>query len=380
MIRVHAGAAPGIVLAVWLATAASALAADGRAETWPGRETAAPHSVVMHPAEPRAREMAQAGGTLILTVCPPGRPALGCDYDSIATAVAAARDGATIWIRRGVYEEAAVVRRNNLTIRAERGAHMRGVAVQGKAALVIKGANTVISGLECSQIWVPDGNGACIRLEDQNLVLRGVYFHDSQGGILGRGGRILIEHSVFARLGGDREIALGRSHGLYIDRGREFVLRHSRILSSKEEGHAVKSRTVTTIIEDNIIASLNGRDSRLIDIPNGGVVVIRNNVLEKGPNGSNPDLIGIGLERGRGHGRDHAVNRTLIENNTIILDDAPSARLVHVRNVPPPVMSGNTVVGGPPYRNGDNVWFADRAAAGIPPFPHLPGLRQPGKD
>ena len=36
---------------------------------------------------------------------------------------------------------------------------------------------------------------------------------------------------------------------------------------------------------------------RNIDVPDGGVVIIRNNILEKGPNSSNRDVIGIALER-----------------------------------------------------------------------------------
>ena len=66
-------------------------------------------------------------------------------------------------------------------------------------------------------------------------------------------------------------------------RRAELVLRRSRVVESVGEGHEVKSRAARTIIENNVIASLTGVDSRQIDLPNGGDIVIRGNVLEKGP-------------------------------------------------------------------------------------------------
>ena len=79
--------------------------------------------------------------------------------------------------------------------------------------------------------------------------------------------------------------------------GDHLIVRRSQILSSKDEGHEIKSRARTTTIEDNEIGSLLGRDSRAIDLPNGGNITIRNNIIQKGPNSLNPDLIGIALEK-----------------------------------------------------------------------------------
>ncbi|MFQ5774681.1 MAG: hypothetical protein ACE5GS_09200 [Kiloniellaceae bacterium] len=313
-----------------------------------------------------------------LNVCPPGAPAPDCDFSSLAAAVAAAPPGATIVLRPGIYREAAILRADGVTLRAQPGAHVTGAAADDKAALVVKGDDTVIEGLECSRIWVRDGNGACVRAEGVNLTLRRVYFHDGQSGILGGRGRILIEDSTFERLGGDEKIALGRAHAIYIGRkADELILRRSRIVSSKEEGHGVKSRARRTVIENNVIASLEGRDSRLIDVPNGGDVVIRGNLLEKGPNSSNPDFVGVGLERGRDPAMDPVVNSTVIEGNTFIVDGFEGARMFRVRNVPRPSVSNNTFVGGTPYRRGGNRWFRDRTAADLPPYPALP--RWPGR-
>lgn len=315
---------------------------------------------------------APTAGRAVLVVCAPASSAKDCDHTSIAAALAAAPAGATVHVRPGTYREAAVVRAHRVTVLAEPGARMLGVAAEGKAALVVKGDDVVIEGLECSGIWVPHGNGACVRAEGADLTLRRVYFHDSQEGLLGGRGRVVIEDSVFERLGGDAELGLGQAHAIYAGhRVDELVVRRSRILSSKEEGHEIKSRAKRTVIENSVVASLEGRDSRLIDVPNGGAVIVRGNVLEKGPNSSNPDVIGIGLERGRDPTLDHAVSSTLIEGNTILYDRPDLVRLYRAEDVPPPTVAGNTFVGGRPHGGDGNRWFADRRAAGLPSYPAL---------
>lgn len=310
-------------------------------------------------------------------VCPLGSKPQGCDRRGLAKALREAEEGATIIVRSGVYEEAAILRANRVTIRAEFGAHLRGVAAQGKAALVIKGDDVVIEGLECSGIKVPDGNGACVRAEGRNLTLRRVHFHDSQEGLLGGNGVLVIEDSLFERLGGDHESEIGQAHGIYAS-GRvvRLELRRNRFLAAKDEGHEIKSRARTTLIEDNVIASLNGVDSRLIDVPNGGEVMIRGNVLEIGPNSSNPDLIGLGLERGRDPELDREVNRAVIEENTFIIDYALPTRLINAKGYPEPLVRNNVVVGGAPQPGEGNLWFIDRRAAGLRPYPALDHWRE----
>jgi Right handed beta helix region len=273
------------------------------------------------------------------------------------------KTGETVVVPPGVYKEAAVVRASNVTIKAD-GVRVEDTAVEGKAALVIKGNNVTIEGLECAGIRVSAGNGACIRLEGTDLTLRRVHFHDSQSGVLSwnrDSGTIRIESSRFERI--------GREHGLYIGRGQtHLVVSKSAFLRSSNEGHEIKSRAARNTIEYNVVASLDGEDSRLIDLPEGGANVIRHNVLQKGPASSNQDLIGVGLEAHRGL---HVNTSTLVENNTVIMERPAGSVFVHHRDVPPPRIESNRVIGGSKPA-GSNTWFADRAAAGIPPYPALP--------
>ena len=132
----------------------------------------------------------------------------GHDYPDLQSALDAAQDGDTVTLAPGTTHEAGVVRQNRLIL-AGKGAHLNGVAAEGKAALVIKGNDVTVMGLECSGISVGGGNGACIRAEGTNLTLDGVYFHDSEEGLLsgGKSGRIEVRNSRFERLGAARSFS-----------------------------------------------------------------------------------------------------------------------------------------------------------------------------
>lgn len=296
-------------------------------------------------------------------------------FTSIQDAFNAARHGDIVTILPGIWREGATITADNITIEAS-GAHLKNATVGGKATLVIKGNNILIRGLEVSGMAVSGGNGAAIRQEGKNLTLQEVYFHDGQQGVLAgnnTGSTIIVEDSVFERLGHG-----GSAHGIYANHIDHLIIRGSKFLSSKGQGHEIKSRAARTTIENSIVASLEGVDSRLIDVPNGGITVIRNNILQMGPKTSNNDMIGIGLEQRGGDGPNHhqwPQNSTLIQGNTIIDDRGRNSRLVHWRDVPEPAVLGNTIVGFsakqvPPQ----NTWYGNRHAAGFPAYPCLPRI------
>lgn len=264
---------------------------------------------------------------------PGSGPGQAKGFASLAAALDALRAGDTLTILPGTWREAGIVRASGVTIRAA-GAHLTGAAAQGKAALVVAGDDVTIEGLECSGIAVADGNGACIRGEGRNLTLRKVHFRDSEQGFLGGGGTTLVEDSRFERLGN-----AAQAHGIYVTRGDALIIRRSRFLASKDEGHEVKSRAARTVIEDTVIDSQDGVDSRLVDVPNGGILEIRDSTLRQGPNTSNWELIGYGLE-----GVTHAVNRITITGNAIA-NTARRATFLRVKGAPAITETGNTFSG-----------------------------------
>jgi len=320
-----------------------------------------------------------------LRVCPPREPSKTCQYHRLQVALNVARPGDTVVLAPGVYAQGGVIKTNRITLKGESGAHLRGHAVKNKAALVVKGTDIVIDGIECSRIYVKARNGSCIRAEGHNLTVRNVYFHDNEQGVLTgpASGTFLVENSRFERNGKD-----GRAHGLYVGKSVDtFIFRGNKVLSTVNEGHGVKSRAHRTIIEDNIIASLDGLDSRAIDISNGGDVIIRRNILEKGPQSRNWQMIGLALE-----GEIHPTNSASIEANLFVFDfESPwidrmvdkitrsprlKGRVILSRSSGAVVLTDNIIVGakeiGIAGAEDRNLRYGSRSEAGLQDYPALP--------
>lgn len=284
---------------------------------------------------------------------------------SLEVAMSEAKDGSKISIGAGIYKDGGVLKANFVTIEGVKGTHLKGFSAKGKGTLVIQGNDNEIVNIECSNVNVRDGNGACVRFEGTNIQLRNVFFHDSQQGFLSgkNSGLILIENSRFERLGKS-----GRAHGIYVGSG-ELYINNSHFLSSKDEGHEIKSRAEKTIIQNTTIASLYGKDSRLIDISSGGILEVTDCILEQGNNTSNSDLIGFALE-----GTIYETNAIKIKNNVFLLDRERGNRLLHTRGkVESTIISNNTIIGKLSGNKFDesNTFYKTRKEAGLKSFPAL---------
>ncbi len=103
-------------------------------------------------------------------------------------------------------------------------------------------------------------------------------------------------------------------------------------------------------------------------------MVVRNNILKKGPNSDNNDMIGIAHEM---HRLQLKIHSTVIEGNIIIFDRW-RGRLLTGKSPGPIMMRDNTVIGmgrGIGVKvvdQGGNKFIEDRAKAGLSPFPALP--------
>lgn len=273
----------------------------------------------------------------------------------------------TIHLTKGYYNEAAILTANNVRIIADVGAVIYGKSVEGKGALVIKGDNTYIEGLECHSVYVPDNNGVCIRLEGKGIYLNKVYFHHAQGGLLGshKGGDIRVENSRFEHLGDGAFY-----HGIYTLEETRLFINNSSFLNNRNGGHEIKSRSYYTEIASSVIASSQSRDSRLIDVPNGGILIIRNNILIEGQFSENHDLLSWGVE-----GVKHEVGSINIESNTIISDKS-NARLMSVKSKPDNFSIKNNIVVGniEGIMKNDNLIFKERAELSIPEAPFIPKI------
>lgn len=246
-------------------------------------------------------------------------------FATLQEAVDAIGDGTgTIRIAPGTYEQCAVQNAGRVAYVAEEFGTVTfdGVACDGKAALVLGGREARVEGLVFQNISVPDRNGAGIRLQAGNLIVRESLFRDSEQGILTASdprGSIRIERSTFSGLGfcpdgGDC------AHGLYIgDYGSLTVVR-SRFERGRG-GHYVKTRAPQVEIADSSFDDSEGRATNyMIDLSNGATGTIARNTFVQGRNKENYSaLIFVGPE-----GTDNSSDGLAIVDNDVSL--APGAR------------------------------------------------------
>ena len=168
------------------------------------------------------------------------------EYAAPCHAIAAARSGDKIEIEaEGFMPGCLAWATDGLAIVGVNGRpklEAAGRSAQDKAIWVISGNNTTVENIEFTGAAVPNHNGAGIRQEGANLVVRRCYFHHNEEGILtgsNPSSKILIENSEFAENG----YPDGLSHNMYIGQIAEFTLQYS-YSHSAIAGHLVKSRAI----------------------------------------------------------------------------------------------------------------------------------------
>ncbi len=265
-------------------------------------------------------------------------------YMAPSLAAADAKDGDRILIGPGEYFDCTVWQANNLVIEGaapDAKTVITDKTCQGKAIFVIAGNDTTVRNLTLTRARVPDMNGAGIRQEGRNLTVEAVKFIDNQDGILGApspGSRIIVRDSQFLQNGVCAPVC---AHGIYVNEVDLLRVEHSRFFETRQ-GHHIKSRALRTeVIGCDIADGNNGTSSFLIEVPNGGSLVVRDSTLEKGPRSENhTTAISIGAE-----GVTHPTQELIVDNNKFRNDgDYPT---VFVRNLTatPAILKGNKLAG-----------------------------------
>ncbi|MGK5091866.1 hypothetical protein WDW89_07575, partial [Deltaproteobacteria bacterium TL4] len=259
--------------------------------------------------------LAEVSGTSLNRILEVGP---GRTYQTPSQASAVAQEGDWIKIDPGTYEnDAAIWTANNLRISGNGGfVYLRsnGVTVEGKAIWVIKGDHTTVENIRFSGASVRDHNGAGIRQEGTDLIIRSCYFHDNEDGILAGdnpNSTILIEHSEFARNGYED----GLSHNIYINKIKKLIIRYSYSHHTKV-GHNIKSRAYRNyILYNRIMDEDTGRASYQIDLPNGGLSYIIGNFIQQGMKNENDSLISYGGEKITNHNPELYVSNNTFSND-----------------------------------------------------------------
>ena len=293
----------------------------------------------------------------------------GIGFSDISTAVSALKTGDELFIAAGTYNTPLTISKNDITITGIGHVVLQRGVTAGKGFILSKGNNLTINNIECRDIAVRDGNGACVRQEGVNLTLRHVFFHSSQEGVLEtsrKAGVIKIVNSRFERLGFN-----GQAHGIYTNKASLYI-EQSLFIAAKSQGHAIKVRGKKLTVENSIIVSLSSDDSRLIDMPNGGELLVVNSLLGQGPNSVNGQLIGYGLE-----GMSHQRNTINLIDNVIYLERLGSNYMLALpkdNSLITLTQNNNMIIGedSSHFTDAANTYFSDRAELGLPLYPKLP--------
>ena len=295
----------------------------------------------------------------VLLLCAPARARTlqvgpGQQYQQPSQAEAAAADGDRVVIAPGQYFDCAVWRQNNLTIEgaSETGTVITDKTCQGKALFVIPGNDVTVRNLTLTRARVADGNGAGIRAEGRNLVIDHVRFINNQDGILAADqpqGTLLVRDSHFTGNGACEQG--GCAHGIYAN--RLALLRvQGTLFRDTHHGHDIKSRAYRTeVVGCDIGDGPDGNASYLIDVPNGGGLLVQGNKMEKGPNAENHSAaITIGEE-----GVDRPTPRILVQNNSFRNDGDFETTFVVNLTATPAELRGNKLSGAVKPLRGDGT-------------------------
>jgi hypothetical protein len=266
--------------------------------------------------------------------------AVGADLD-LKTPSAAARiaaDGDTIEIAAGEYYDCAVWTAANLTIVGQDGATITDVACQGKALFVVAGHDVTIRNLTFARARVPDGNGAGIRAEGRNLTIEHSRFVNNEDGILAADmpdGTITIRGSEFIRNGKCDAVC---AHGVYANRLALLRIEQSSFSGTKA-GDAIRSRALRTeLIGNTIEDGKDGTAAYLVEIPNGGSLVMEDNSLEKASPTARAAAVMLGSET-----RTQPSAELRFSRNRLVDDSGKLAVFVLNWSDGSPVFAGNTI-------------------------------------
>ena len=239
---------------------------------------------------------------------------------SLAQAATQAKDGDTLEVDAGDYvADVAVWQQARLTIRAVGGRARllaMGAAAEGKGIWVVRGGNITVEGFDFVGAKVGDKNGAGIRFEKGQLLVKNCVFLDNENGILTGGDKtaeLTIENSEFGNNGyGD-----GLSHNLYVGSIAKLTVTGSYFHHAKV-GHLLKSRAVENhIFYNRLTDETGGRASYELEFPNGGLAYVVGNIIQQGSQTENHTIISFGAEGYAG------LRNELYLVGNIIADDLP---------------------------------------------------------
>lgn len=214
------------------------------------------------------------------------------------------------------------------------------------------------------------GNGAAVRIPDgaNSFTIDNCYVHDCNNGILGAAKTTTITNSKFERNGAGPGQD-GRTHNIYLSAFCDNAVINDCFFGAVNMGNITKSRAKATTYSRCVFDSTGADGSYLIDLPNGGNVVVQNCVLNKSTGQSQRYILSYGVE---GLPVDGRVNVYEFKQNIVLAEE-----FAHFINAAPGSTCNfhdNKIVGNIDALVGTNQVFVDRVTAGLPAngLPALP--------
>lgn len=264
----------------------------------------------------------------------------GGTFERPGSAALAARPGDTIRILPGRYADCAVWQADGITIEGRGRVVIADDVCEGKALFVITGSNVAVRGITFTGAHNRVHNGAGIRAEGANLTVENSRFIDNDEGLLAAsnpGSTITVRHGYFR---GNGTCTAACAHGVYVGEIARLRIEHSEF-AGQREGHHIKSRAARTeLVGNHVHDGPGGTASYLVDIPNGGSVLIRGNRFEKGPNSQN---VGVAIAIGAEGADQRPTDRIDIENNTLVNDTGRTTVFVRNFTATPAHLRGNAL-------------------------------------
>ncbi len=259
-------------------------------------------------------------------------------YSTINAALLAAKDGDTVAVSAGTYTNDVATIRTRVSLVAV-GGQVTLLSTQplapGRGLLTVS-ADATIDGFIFGGATSADGTGAGLLYTGGALVVRNSLFTGNQNGLLAMAnatGTVLIQSSEFARNGNND----GFSHNISVGAIKSLTIQDSYIHDALG-GSEVRSRARSTMISNSRLIDNGSAANVSLDLPNAGVVLVQNSVIEKGAQSPNPAVIRFGAET------PYASSSLKISGSTIV-SDRPGATLLQNQTSIIANISGNQVYG-----------------------------------
>jgi hypothetical protein len=281
------------------------------------------------------------------------------EIHTIAQAAATAKDGDTVVIAPGdYYGDVATWNQDRLTIRAGAGGRVRLIAAgsqaDGRGIWVVAGGKVIIEDIDFRGARAPGHDGAGIRLEKGDLLIRRCGFTDNENGVVAADGdtSLEIENSEF----GDNGDGSGATHTLLVGSIRSLKV------SGSYFHHARRGSLLTSRARDNLLVSnrftdeSGGQSGDELAFPGGGMVGLIGNIVEQSATTTGPAIISFGAD-----GYAAPVNALYLASNTIVDDRPEGGIMLQARPGERQVQAyNNLLVGASTLQGGQQQGWRDR--------------------